>query len=68
MIKLDDKSKKIIFVSYDQKCKGYKFYNSNKGKIMISRDVEFNEGAWNWKENDGEKHDFLPVLDKKKEI
>jgi len=55
-------------VSYDQKSKGYKFYNSNKGKIMISRDVEFNEGAWNWKENDGEKHDFLPVLDKKKEI
>jgi hypothetical protein len=35
---------------------------------VISRDVEFNEGAWNWKENDGEKYDFLPILDKKKEI
>ena len=35
----------MIFVGYDQKSKGYKFYNSNKGKIVISRDVEFNEGA-----------------------
>ena len=35
---------------------------------MISRDVEFNEeGAWNWKVDDGEKYDFLPILDEKEE-
>jgi hypothetical protein len=31
-IKLDDKSKKMIFVGYDQKSKGYKLYNSNEKK------------------------------------
>ena len=66
---LNDKSKKIIFVSYDQKFKGYKFYNSNKGKIMISINVEFNEEeAWGWKVNDSEKYDFLQVLDENEEI
>jgi len=45
--KLDDKSKKMIFMGYDQKSKGYKLYNPNEGKMVISRDVEFNEeGAW----------------------
>jgi hypothetical protein len=33
----------MIFVGYDQKSKGYKLYNSNEGKIVISRDLEFNE-------------------------
>jgi hypothetical protein len=37
------KTKKIIFVGYDQKSKRYKFYNPNERKIVISRDVEFNE-------------------------
>jgi hypothetical protein len=30
--KLDDKSKKMIFVDNDQKSKWYKLYNSNKKK------------------------------------
>jgi hypothetical protein len=29
--------------------------------MVISRDVEFHEGAWDWKVNDGEKYDFLPI-------
>jgi len=58
----------MIFVGYDQKSKGYKLYNSNEGKMVISRDVEFNEeGAWDWKINDGEKYDFLLILDEKEE-
>jgi hypothetical protein len=37
----------MIFMGYDQKSKGYKFYNPNKGKMVISRDVDFNEErAW----------------------
>jgi hypothetical protein len=39
----EKKSKNMIFVGYDQKSKRYKFYNPNEGKMVISRDVEFNE-------------------------
>jgi hypothetical protein len=41
--KLDDKRKGIIFVGYDQKSKKYKLYNLNEEKIVITRDVEFDE-------------------------
>jgi hypothetical protein len=40
---LNDKIKKMIFVSYDQKSKGYKLYNPNEENMVISRDVEFNK-------------------------
>jgi hypothetical protein len=67
--KLDDKSKKMIFVGYDQKSKGYKLYNPNEGNMLISRDVKFNEeGAWDWKVNNSEKYDFLLILDEDEEI
>jgi len=47
--KLDGKSKMMIFVGYNQKSKGYKLYNPNEEKMVINRDVEFNEeGAWDW--------------------
>ena len=53
----------MIFVGYDQNSKGYKLYNPNERKMMISRDVEFNEDeAWDWTVNNGEKYDFLPFL------
>jgi hypothetical protein len=46
--KLDDKNKRMIFVGNDQKSKGYKLYNPDEGKMMISRVVQFDEeGAWN---------------------
>jgi hypothetical protein len=41
--KLDDKSKTMIFVGYDQKSKGYKLYNPNEGNMVINKDVEFKE-------------------------
>jgi len=66
--KLDDKSKMMIFVGYDQKSKGYKFYNPIEGKMVISGEVEFNEeGAWDWKVNNGEKYDFLSIIDEEEE-
>jgi transposase InsO family protein len=47
--KLDDKSKRYIFIGYDSSSKGYKLYNPNFGKIVISRDVEFGEeDFWDW--------------------
>jgi len=61
--KLDDKSKKMIFIGYDQKSKWYKFYNPNEEKMVISRDIEFiEEGAWDWKVNNSKKYDFLSIL------
>jgi hypothetical protein len=41
--KLDDKSKRYIFIGYDSSSKCYKLDNPNFGKIVISRDVEFDE-------------------------
>jgi len=53
----------MIFACYDKKFKGYKLYNPNEGKIVINRDVEFDgEGAWDWKIDDDEKYNFIPVL------
>ena len=41
--KLDQKAKKYIFVSYGEETKGYRLYDSVRGKIIFSRDVVFNE-------------------------
>jgi hypothetical protein len=43
--KLDDKSKRMMFMGFDQMSKRYKLYNPNKGKMMISRYDKFDEGA-----------------------
>ena len=42
--KLDPKAKKCIFVGYGEETKGYRLYDVVRAKIMISRDVVFNEG------------------------
>ena len=41
--KLDDKGEACIFVGYNGHSKAYKLYNSISKKIMINRDVIFNE-------------------------
>jgi transposase InsO family protein len=47
--KLDDKSEKYVFIGYDPSFKGYKLYNPSTKKVIVSRDVEFDEeGIWNW--------------------
>ena len=62
--KLDYKSKKMIFMGYDKKSKGYKLYNPSEEKIVISRDVKFDqEKAWDMNVDDGEKYECLPILD-----
>ncbi|BBH09623.1 ADP glucose pyrophosphorylase large subunit 1 [Prunus dulcis] len=49
--KLDDKSEKCILVGYSEKAKAYKLFNPLTNKIIVSRDVKFNEeDAWNWSE------------------
>jgi len=67
-IKLNVNSKKLIFMGYDQKSKWYNLYNPNKGKMVITRDVEFVEKReWDWEVDGGGKYDYLPILDEEKE-
>jgi hypothetical protein len=36
-VKLDDKSLKLIFVGYDERCKAYKFFDpTNKKDVYLS--------------------------------
>lgn len=50
-IKLDEKNKKCIFVTYNSNAKKYQLYDVEVEKLIISRDVIFDEIAtWNWKE------------------
>lgn len=47
--KLDDKSEKGIFIGYSQRTKAYKLYNPKTKKMIISRDVRFDEnGCYNF--------------------
>ena len=48
-VKFDDKSVRCIFVGYVNGTKGYRLYHLEKKKIIISRDVIFDEKAsWDW--------------------
>lgn len=39
----------LIFIGYDSRSKGYKWYNPRNSKIIIKRDVEFDEAnSWDW--------------------
>jgi hypothetical protein len=45
---LDDKGERCIFMGYSPNSKAYKLYNPETKKVIISRDVTFDEGGmWN---------------------
>jgi len=44
--KLDDKGEKCIFLGVSEQSKAYKLYNPITKKIIISRDVIFDEGQF----------------------
>jgi hypothetical protein len=47
--KLDDKSSVCVNLGLSDESKGYKLYNPENKKIVISKDVIFEEGkSWNW--------------------
>lgn len=43
--KLDPKSRQCIFLGYQKGMKGYKLWDSKANKVVISRDVVFDEKA-----------------------
>jgi len=52
--KLDDRSVKHAIIGYVASSKGYKLYNSSNGKIVVSRDIEFDEEeTWNREKKEG---------------
>lgn len=54
--KPEDKGKKGIFVSYNQVTKGYKLYNPVTKKLVIGRNVAFDEDAtWDWSREEKRK-------------
>jgi transposase InsO family protein len=58
--KLDDRSRKMVFVGYEPGSKAYRVYDPTSRRVHISRDVVFDEAAqWTWPaEHDGEPRDF----------
>lgn len=47
--KLEDKSRRYIFIGYDEKTKGYRLLDPISKKIVVSRDVLVNEASsWDW--------------------
>jgi len=47
--KLDNHSEKYIFIRYSEKSKAYKLHNPLTKKLVVSRDVVFNEAeVWSW--------------------
>ncbi|GAB2301453.1 hypothetical protein Dimus_039376 [Dionaea muscipula] len=48
--KLDDRSKKFIFIGYDGYSKGYKLLDPANGGVIFSRDCYFEEdNSWDWR-------------------
>ncbi|CAD6221564.1 unnamed protein product [Miscanthus lutarioriparius] len=47
--KLSDRSSKMIFIGYETGTKGYRFFNPATSKLVVSRDVIFEENKpWDW--------------------
>ena len=49
LAKLDDRSTPMVFVGYEPGSKAYRLYNPSTRRVVISRDVVFEEErAWDW--------------------
>ena len=58
--KFDDKNKKCIFIGYSDVTKGYKLYNPETRKLIMSRDVQFLENEiWTWSQTQSEGKEVI---------
>jgi hypothetical protein len=56
--KLDSRSVKCMHLGLSEESKAYKLYDPEKRKIVISRDVVFDEGkSWNWSNSDQQNNE-----------
>jgi hypothetical protein len=59
--KLSDRSARMVMVGYEPGSKGYRMYDPSTNKLVISRDVKFEEGmGWNWGELEDTQNTQLP--------
>lgn len=55
--KLDDRSQALVHLGIEPGSEAYRLYNPSTRRIVMSRDVIFDEKAcWNWKGVDKEEH------------
>ncbi|CAL8095191.1 unnamed protein product [Prunus armeniaca] len=60
--KLDDKGEKCVFLGISEDSKVYKLFNHVSKKIIISRDVVFDEEkTWNWSDDVSLQQQNIPV-------
>ncbi|BBH07042.1 ADP glucose pyrophosphorylase large subunit 1 [Prunus dulcis] len=62
-VKLDEKSHKCVFLSISEESKAYRLYDPTAKRVIVSRDVVFEENeSWNWRrsdeDDDGEISDY----------
>ncbi|CAM8885291.1 unnamed protein product [Rhodiola kirilowii] len=63
-VKLDDKSQKCIFLGVSEESKAYKMYDPLSNKVIISRDVIFDEQqCWDWERTQKEETDDMLIVD-----
>lgn len=64
-VKLEDKSIKCVFVGLSEESKAYKMFNPATKKVVISRDVIFEESqSWDWgRSSEEENKDMLACAD-----
>ena len=63
--KLEDKTIRGIFLGYSNISKGYRVYNLQTKKLVISRDVEvYDYASWNWDEEKVEKNVLIPAQER----
>lgn len=49
MTKLSDRSSKMVLIGYESGTKGYRLFDPTNGRLVVSRDVIFDEHqAWTW--------------------
>ena len=47
--KLEDRGQRMVFIGYEKGSKAYRAYDTTTGKVVITRDVVFDEGTqWDW--------------------
>ncbi|KAH9723491.1 hypothetical protein KPL70_007130 [Citrus sinensis] len=58
--KFDEKGEKYLFIGYSDESKGYWLLNPTTNKLVISRDVVFDEAsAWQWEKDQSQASSFF---------
>lgn len=67
--KLDAQSEMLIFIGGDKNSQGYKLFNPSNERIVVSRDVDFDEYAsWDWNPEKEGSYDYLPYFEDERDF